>query len=136
MLLPFTKAHGTGNSFVILYLPECPEVDLNQNIIRMLCNYNTKDSIDGLLAISNHTKFDFKMDYYNNDGSWETICANGARCVGLLLYKNNIIKKNASFISGDGPHKIIISDENNIAVSMFPPEYTSDEIIVEDLSGF
>ena len=136
MLLPFTKAHGTGNSFVILYLPECPEIDLNQDMIRMLCNYNTKDSIDGLLAISNDTKFDFKMDYYNNDGSWETMCANGARCVGLLLYKNNIINKHASFISGDGPHNIIINDENNIAVSMFPPEYTSDEIIVEDLSGF
>jgi len=136
MLLPFTKAHGTGNSFVILYLPECPKIDLNQDMIRMLCNYKTKDSIDGLLAISNDAKFDFKMDYYNNDGSWETMCANGARCVGLLLYKNNIISKHASFISGDGPHKIIVNDATNIEVSMLAPEYTSDEIIVEDLTGF
>ena len=29
--------------------------------------------------------YDFKMDYYNNDGSWETMCANGALCVIQVL---------------------------------------------------
>ena len=29
---------------------------------------------------------DFKMDYYNNDGTWETMCANGARCAVLYAY--------------------------------------------------
>ena len=136
MLVPFTKAHGTGNSFIILYLPECPDITLNKHIIQFLCQYKSNDSIDGLLAISNDERFDFKMDYYNNDGTWETMCANGARCAGLLLYKKNIIAKKASFISGDGPHDIIIHDENNIEVSIFPPEYTSDEIIINELSGF
>ena len=52
MLVPFTKAHGTGNSFIILYLPECPDITLNQHIIQFLCQYKSNDSIDGLLALS------------------------------------------------------------------------------------
>ena len=85
MLLPFTKAHGTGNHFVIIYLPECSEFDLNENLIQKLCDYNTGIGADGLITVSNHEKYDYKMDYYNNDGTWETICINGARCVGMLL---------------------------------------------------
>ena len=76
------------------------------------------------------------MNYYNKDGTWETMCANGARCVGLLLYKNGIIGKEANFLTGDGEHNIKIIDEKTIGVTIFPPEYTSDEIVVENLSGF
>ena len=132
MLLPFTKAHGTGNSFIIIYLPECPYLKLNEKIIKTLCKSNSTPSIDGLLTLEQDDKYDFKMDYYNNDGTWETMCVNGARCAGLLLYE----KKHSCFISGDGPHEMIIHDENNIELTIFPPEYTSNEITIDGLSGF
>ena len=136
MLLPFTKAHGTGNSFIIIYLPECPDLVLNKHIIQTLCNYNSKSSTDGLLVLSNHEKYDFKMDYYNNDGSWETMCANGARCAGLLLYQKNIIQQQSSFISGDGPHRMMINDENNVQLTIFSPKYTSKKINIDGIHGY
>ena len=136
MLLPFTKAHGTGNNFIILYLPECSTFDLNTSLIKKLCNMNTGIGADGLITIDNHEKYDYKMDYYNNDGTWETMCVNGARCVGIFLKQKKIINNSACFITGDGEHLIKIIDESNVALTIYPPEYTSDEIYVENLSGF
>ena len=136
MLLPFTKAHGTGNHFIIIYIPECPLFDLNENLISKLCNTSTGIGADGLIAISNDEKYDYKMDYYNNDGTWETMCVNGARCSAMLLKQKKIIEKEAVFVSGDGEHHIKIIDNHNVALTIFPPQYVSDEIIVENLSGF
>ncbi len=136
MLLPFTKAHGTGNHFIIIYLPDCPELQITDSLIQALCSTHTGIGADGVLVLSMIEEYDFKMDYYNNDGSWETMCANGARCAGLFLYKKNIINQKATFISGDGAHEIIINDSNNIALTIYPPEYTSKEIIIDDFSGF
>ena len=85
MLLPFTKAHGTGNSFIIIYLPDCPQLKINPDLIQSLCNFNIGIGADGVLVLDNDDTYDFKMDYYNNDGSWETMCANGALCIIKLL---------------------------------------------------
>ena len=135
MLLPFTKAHGTGNHFIIIYLPECPEIKLNKKLIQSLCNPHIGVGADGLLAVSQHPQYDFKMDYYNNDGTWETMCANGARCVAMLLNQKNVIESEAVFITGDGEHQIKIIDDINVALTISPPEYIGEEIIVEKLSG-
>ena len=136
MLIPFTKAHGTGNHFVIIYLPECPELELNKKIIETICDSNIGVGADGLLALSEDNQCNFKMDYYNSDGTWETMCANGARCAGLFLYEKNIINKKATFICGDGSHDMVIDNADNIAITIFPPEYTSDEITIDNFSGF
>jgi len=136
MLIPFTKAHGTGNHFVIIYLPECPKLELNKKIIEKICDSNIGVGADGLLALSEDNQCNFKMDYYNSDGTWETMCANGARCAGLFLYEKNIINKKATFICGDGSHDMVIDNADNIAITIFPPEYTSDEITIDNFSGF
>ena len=135
MLLPFTKAHGTGISFIVIYLPDVVTLKITKNLIQKLCNVDKGIGADGLLIIDNHKNYDYKMDYYNNDGTWETMCANGARCVGLFLYKKNIIKKQATFITGDGIHHIKIINDNNIALTMCAPKYVSNEIYIEGLYG-
>ena len=76
------------------------------------------------------------MDYYNNDGTWETMCVNGARCAGMLLNQKKIIDSEATFISGDGIHKLHIIDSENVSMTTFPPKYMSSEIIIEKMSGF
>ena len=54
----------------------------------------------------------------------------------MLLNDKKVIDSKATFIAGDGKHSIKIMDDINVAITIFPPEYTSDEIIVENLSGF
>ena len=87
MDIPFTKAHGTGNDFIILYSDDLKHIDLNPKIVKTIAQRRTGIGADGLLLLSPHKSLDFKMDYYNKDGTWETMCANGARCAVLYMYR-------------------------------------------------
>ena len=136
MLIPFTKAHGTGNNFIIIYLPECPKFNLNDLLIQKLCNHNIGIGADGLITLKKHQEYNYKMDYYNNDGTWETMCVNGARCVGMLLKEKKIINSETTLIAGDGVHKLKVLNDKKVSLTIFPPRYISDEINIENVSGF
>lgn len=123
MKINLTKAHGTKNTFIIIF------DNVNHNLIKSkistICKkYNT----DGLLLLSEHKMYDYKMDYYNNDGTWETMCANGARCSALYMFNKNKVDKNIKFITGDGVHEIQIIDDNSIHLSMKKPTFVTDKI--------
>ena len=66
MDIPFTKAHGTGNDFIILYSEDILSININEDLIQQLCHRKTGVGADGLLLLSPNDTLDFKMDYYNN----------------------------------------------------------------------
>ncbi len=130
MKIKLIPAHGTKNSFIIIH--DNQNHDLIKSQIKKICNrFNT----DGLLLISNHEKYDYKMDYFNNDGSWETMCANGARCAALFMLEKKMVNQNISFMAGDGAHQIEIDNPNKIKLSMRQPVFKSDEIISCEYKG-
>ena len=62
MKINITKAHGTKNTFVIIF-DSMHQSLVKSNISKICETYQT----DGLLLLSEHNKYDYKMDYYNND---------------------------------------------------------------------
>ena len=134
-IIPFTKAQATGNDFIIFLKKECPKIISSPNFINKICKRRTGIGADGVLIISNHNTVDYKIDYYNSDGSWETFCANGARCVGKLLKEKGIIKQKAIFESGDGIHKIKFDNSNIAWIKMRIPVYKTDYIKLFGFSG-
>ena len=123
MKIKITKSHGTKNSFIIIY--DNKNHLLIQNQIKKICQtFKT----DGLLLISDHKNYDYQMDYFNNDGSWETMCANGARCAALFMFQKNKCNQNIHFITGDGPHHIKINNSDSIELSMNLPTFKTSEI--------
>lgn len=76
----FKKMSGAGNDFIF--------IDLNQNIglaltpekIRNLCHRKNGIGADGVITIEDLSGYNYKMVYYNADGSTGSLCANGARC--------------------------------------------------------
>ena len=132
MKIKITKAHGTGNSFVIIHSNDHNDLITKPNFIQKVCH---KFNTDGLLLISNYKNYDYKMDYFNNDGTWETMCANGARCAALFMFEKKMVNQNISFIAGDGAHQIEIYNPNEIKLSMRQPLFKSDEIISCDYKG-
>ena len=123
MKIKISKSHGTQNSFIIIY--DNHNHELIKPKIKKICHqFNT----DGLLIVSDHIKYDYKMDYFNNDGTWETMCANGARCVALFMWNKKKCKENINFLAGDGPHKIKIKNKNEIALSMSTPVFKTKTI--------
>ena len=72
------RANCNGNSFSIIFRNQLTQ-KLTPQFIQFLCGVNTKEKVDGLLMVDTDIKdYDFRMDYYNNDGTWETMCGNGA----------------------------------------------------------
>ena len=134
MKINITKTHGTKNHFLIIENKDKNPLLHNKDFIQKICNQKSDERIDGVLILSdNH--LDYKMDYYNNDGSWETMCANGARCAGLYI-SDKYHKKIMEFEAGDGIHAIEVLENNLIKLNMKQPKYCSDEVFVQGEKGF
>ena len=130
-----TKAHGTQNHFLIIQSNNYSIY--SQGTIQKIVKSSNIDRVDGVLILSNSDSSDFKMDYYNNDGTWETMCANGARCAVLYMHHKNIIKsKTMKFEAGDGVHHAEITLSNYVKLQMSTPKYCSNEIMLLGTQGY
>ena len=128
------KAQCNGNDFVIIIKDDLIK-DLTKTHIQTICNRDRGVGANGLLLIDLHADgYDFKMDYYNNDGSWETMCANGALCAIKLLYNQKYTFEYHRFLAGDGDHKIKI-DKDNPSIAMKHPTFKTDDIQVSGYTG-
>jgi len=129
----FYYADSNGNDFIIILKDELI-TNLNKSTIQSLCNFQDKP-VDGLLLIDTTVQgYDFKMDYYNNDGTWETMCVNGALCtINLLIHLKFNFSHNC-FKAGDGSHNIQFND-NQISIKMITPRFKTNDIELHGISG-
>lgn len=106
MKLEFTKGHGTGNDFVLLYDP-FGELRLSQDQIARLCDRHFGIGADGLIFVTRtessaevkdllHSEpaAEWFMDYRNADGSKAEMCGNGIRVFARFLLENNLAQLN------------------------------------------
>ena len=134
MKFKIAKANGTQNHFLNFHSNN--KQHHAQEIIQKIISQTRFERIDGVIILSDKDNLDFKMDYYNNDGTWETMCANGARCAALYAYNEEFVNnKKIRFEAGDGIHIAEIIDKNNIKLQMTPPKYCSDEIKLLGIEG-
>jgi diaminopimelate epimerase len=103
MILHFYKYQGTGNDFVMIdnRTKIFPKNETDK--ISFLCDRHFGVGADGVILIENDEEHDFKMIYYNADGS-ETFCGNGGRCAVAFAKQLQIIKEETNFVAFDGPH--------------------------------
>ena len=110
MNLPFYKYQGTGNDFVMIDNRSSIFNKQNTNLISKLCDRHFGIGADGVILIENDDNFDFKMIYFNADGS-QTFCGNGARCAVAFAKYLNIIQQKTTFLAVDGEHFAEIKDD-------------------------
>ena len=130
MNIPFFKYQGTGNDFVFIDNRNHFFPSDNNSIINQLCDRRFGVGADGVILIENDAIHDFKMTYYNADGS-ETMCGNGGRCAVSFAKKLGIIDSKTTFNAIDGKH---YAEINNDIVSLQMIDVS--EIIVNDNSVF
>ena len=108
--IDFYKYVGAGNDFIIF---ESWNVDLelsSQQIVE-LCDRRFGVGADGVMTLQSHGSEDFKMNYYNADGSRGEMCGNGARCLVNFARFMGRVNLSGSFSADDGVHGFQISDE-------------------------
>ena len=126
----FYKYQGTGNDFIMI--DNRTEIFPKENVevISNLCNRHFGIGADGVILIENDTKQDFKMIYFNADGS-QTFCGNGGRCAVAFARYLNIIENKTNFNAVDGPHFAEIKN-NIVSLKMIDV----DDIRVQENSVF
>lgn len=117
--IKFSKYHGAGNDFIIIngYVEN---IILDKEQIIEMCDRRTGIGADGLIVLSPSENYDFKMIYFNSDGSGDTFCGNGGRCVTAFAYQEKIVGKIADYEASDGIHhaEIIENVGNEFIISL------------------
>ena len=90
--MKFWKMNGAGNDFVILNnLEERLPLNSLPGIARKLCERHLSIGADGLMVVDAPTEGgDYKMRFFNSDGSVGEMCGNGARCICRYGYENGL----------------------------------------------
>ncbi len=82
--IAFTKMHGLGNDFVVLDARACPLPMMTADIARALGDRRTGIGFDQLILLEPSEVHDFRVRFFNSDGSEVGACGNGSRAVALL----------------------------------------------------
>ena len=102
-IIPFTKGHGTGNDFVLIYDAD-NSLDLKVSQVAKLCDRNFGIGADGFIRVI-ETKYvaeakdllkenpeaKWFMDYRNADGSKAEMCGNGVRVFARYLIEKGLV---------------------------------------------
>lgn len=84
MKIPFWKMHGASNDFILVddRAGHFPVSD--RNWLASLGPRRTGVGAEGIILIQPSQQADFRMRFFNPDGSEVEMCGNGARCVARL----------------------------------------------------
>jgi len=89
--LRFSKMNGAGNDFLIINnLEEHLPLTAFPTIARILCHRHLSIGADGLMVVEKSETCDYKMIFYNADGSEGEMCGNGARCICRYGYEHGL----------------------------------------------
>lgn len=91
-MIKFQKFHGTGNDF-ILFNESNLSIEDYSLLAKKVCDRHFGVGADGMIIISESTKADIRMKFYNADGSIASMCGNGIRCFAKFVYENRLVDK-------------------------------------------
>lgn len=89
MKIPFTKAHGAKNDFLLTWQSDIPAGDLPA-MARAICDRHTGVGADGWMLVAKPADADAEGSIllYNSDGSTAEISGNGTRCAAAFLIRH------------------------------------------------
>ncbi len=120
-MINFYKMTGGGNDFVVVdnrkdQLPK----DFSP-LAKELCVRKFSIGADGLLVLEESDVANFRMHYYNSDGSRAEMCGNGARCIAQFAYLLKAAPQKMSFVTDAGVVEAEIL-ERSVKLKITPPK--------------
>lgn len=103
----FYKYQGAGNDFLIADNRD-GGLQLSIEQIAALCDRRYGVGADGLMLLEKSSAYDFRMVYYNSDGSGGMMCGNGGRC--MVAFAADMGISHFDFEAADGFHTAQILD--------------------------
>jgi len=121
--LSFYKLTAAGNDFVLIdnrdnIVPE----DKHSALALKLCDRRYCIGGDGLILLEKSDKADFRMRYYNSDGSHASMCGNGGRSIAKFACELGIVKKTMTFETDAGLITAEIKSDTVVKLALYNPK--------------
>ena len=129
--IKFVKMHGAGNDFVLVddLSGEFPVEDHRR--IAAMCSRPDGIGCEGLILVQKSDSADFKMRFFNPDGTEADLCGNGARCVTAFARDTGAAKSDVMvFETAAGLVHAEILESGKVRVEMPPPHDFADDFVV------
>src|SRR6185295_8588643 len=105
MRIPFTKAHGAGNDFLLTWMND----SLRDNLAvaaKALCERHTGIGADGWILVTQpppgERTYDSAIQLFNSDGSTAELSGNGTRCAAAFLVDVGLAADSVRIKTGAG----------------------------------
>lgn len=140
-MMKFYKYQGAGNDFLVAdnrsgAMPLSPEQ------ITALCDRRYGIGADGLMLLEEDQAGgnDFRMVYFNSDGSGGMMCGNGGRCIVAFAADMGVVPSGPDgtylFEAADGPHTAqVLEDSNGVKTVRLKMKDVSEIVRYDGLSG-
>ena len=83
MRIRFAKMHGAGNDFVLVDDRD-GAFPCDRRVLAAIGARGTGVGCEGIILVQRSERADFRMRFFNPDGSEAELCGNGARCVAAF----------------------------------------------------
>jgi len=131
MNIPFIKAHGARNDFLLTWRDELQdELDDIATAAIAICDRHTGIGADGWLLISPGVTEDAKIELWNSDGSRSEISGNGTRCAAALLVEQHAAGPDVRVSTGAGLKHLRLLERHGHAYSF---EMNMGAAVIEDV---
>ncbi|MCX7835855.1 MAG: diaminopimelate epimerase [bacterium] len=133
--IPFWKLEGTGNDFIFFDRVHLNHIffenGLTTSLIQQLCDRHFGIGADGVIVLTKSERADFKMNYWNADGSMAGMCGNGLRCTMHFAVQRGHCQTNSATIElPDGSEVVRVTklESNHYEVEMPTPKFESPSL--------
>ena len=123
MEVKFVKMHGAGNDFIMI--DDREENFPLDDYMRVAAMASRPGGIgcEGVILVQKSSRADFRMRFFNPDGSEAELCGNGARCVAAFARAIGAVRGNVMcFETNAGLVDAEIVAENQVKVWMPDPK--------------
>jgi diaminopimelate epimerase len=130
MLIPFTKAHGALNDFLLTWQQDVPRDADVRALARAICDRHAGVGADGWILLSpGQDGITARIRLLNADGSDSEISGNGTRCAAAYLMAAHRAASPVRISTGAGVKTLVLQHRDDREISF---EMNMGSIVLED----
>lgn len=114
------KYSGAGNTFIMVNNLDDHISDKRRHVLELISGEG--EGMDGVIFLEKSGIADFKMNYFNRDGTGDALCGNGLRCTARFAADNKHTgSERISIEAVSGIYDAQLLDDGKVKVKFPPP---------------
>jgi diaminopimelate epimerase len=120
-MIEYLKYSGAGNTFLIINNLDS-NINSNRQLVVDLISLKGNENFDGVIFVEPSSIADYKMNYYNKDGTGNALCGNGLRCTARFIRDKKICDNDIVLLEAvDKIYDCLFTDDGEISIGFPPP---------------